>query len=142
MQKSKVHIAVVIDEYGGTSGIITLEDLLEEIVGNIYDEYDKQEKPDVEKIGDNRYRIQGDTPLEDVMEELDITLPEDEGYDTIGGLVLSTLHTIPKDGQKFTVHFGNIAITVTSIIDHRIVETVLTIESADEKAIEDKSDKE
>lgn len=142
MQKSKVHIAVVIDEYGGTSGIITLEDLLEEIVGNIYDEYDKQEKPDVEKIGDNRYRIQGDTPLEDVMEELDITLPEDEGYDTIGGLVLSTLHTIPKDGQKFTVHFGNIAITVTSIIDHRIVETVLTLEDSDEKAIEDKSDKE
>lgn len=128
MQKNKIHIAVAIDEYGETSGIITLEDLLEEIVGNIYDEFDQQEKPDIEKIGNNQYRIQGDTLLEDVMEELDIELPQDEGYDTIGGLVLSTLHQIPKDGQKFSVSFDNVFITVTNVVDHRIIETVLTIE--------------
>ncbi len=139
MQKNKIHIAVVIDEYGGTSGIITLEDLLEEIVGNIYDEYDEQEKPEIEMVGDKRYRIQGDTLLEDVMDELHISLPEDEGYDTIGGLVLSTLHTIPKDGQKFTVNFGNISITVTSVVDHRIEEVILTIE---DKKEEEKQEKE
>lgn len=138
MQKNKIHIAVAIDEYGETSGIITLEDLLEEIVGNIYDEFDQQEKPDIEKIGNNQYRIQGDTLLDDVTEELDIELPQDEGYDTIGGLILSTLHQIPKDGQKFSVSFDNVFITVTSVIDHRIIETVLTIEEKKEKEKEDR----
>ncbi len=142
MQKNKIHIAIVIDEYGGTSGIITLEDLLEEIVGNIYDEYDKQEKPEIEKIGNNRYRIQGDTLLDDVMEELDISLPEDDGYDTVGGLVLSTLHTIPKDGQKFTVNFDNISITVTNVLDHRIDEVILTVEEKKENEEIDEGDRE
>lgn len=141
MQKNKIHIAVVIDEYGGTSGIITLEDLLEEIVGNIYDEYDEQEKPEIEMVGDKRYRIQGDTLLEDVMDELHISLPEDEGYDTIGGLVLSTLHTIPKDGQKFTVNFGNISITVTNVVDHRIEEVILTIEDKKDEQTEKEEEK-
>lgn len=126
MQKKKVHIAIVIDEYGGTSGIITLEDLLEEIVGNIYDEYDKQDKPEIEKVGENLWRVQGNVPIDDLADELDIELPQDDGYDTIGGMILSTLHTIPRDGVKFSVHIHALAITVTDVEEHRICEVLVS----------------
>ena len=75
MQKKKVHIAIVIDEYGETRGIITLEDLLEEIVGNIYDEFDEAEAPEIEKLGDNRWRVSGTLSIEDLEEELDVDIP-------------------------------------------------------------------
>lgn len=95
MQKKKVHMAVVVDEYGGVSGIVTMEDLLEEIVGNIYDEFDPQETADIQQLEPNLWRISGSAPLEDVAEALGIELPLEEEYDTLGGLVFDQLTTIP-----------------------------------------------
>ena len=74
-------MAIVVDEYGGTSGLVTMEDLLEEIVGNIYDEFDPQEEKEIEKLGDNLWRIAGSCELEQVAEALDMEFPEDEEAD-------------------------------------------------------------
>lgn len=92
-------MAIVVDEYGGMSGIVTMEDLLEEIVGNIYDEFDKQTEAEIVRAGDNTWRISGSTPLKDVNDALDLSLPEDEDYDTLGGLIFSQFTTIPQDGS-------------------------------------------
>ena len=96
MQQKKNHIAIVVDEYGGVSGLVTMEDLLEEIVGNIYDEYDPQVEQAVAKIGDNLWRVSGICELSVLSEALDTPLPLDEDYDTLSGLVFSQLSSIPQ----------------------------------------------
>ena len=98
MQHVKTHIAIVVDEYGGMSGIITMEDLLEEIVGNIYDEFDPAAESEIQPLGSDTWRVNGGVELEAVAEALKITLPEDEDYDTLGGLIFSRFSTIPQDG--------------------------------------------
>ncbi|HEX4492353.1 MAG TPA: hemolysin family protein [Acidimicrobiia bacterium] len=97
MQQQKFHMAIVVDEYGGTAGLVTLEDLLEEIVGEITDEYDVEE-PQVEHLPDGSLRCPGRTPIDDVNEELDAHLPDDE-WDTVGGLVFNTLGHVPEEGE-------------------------------------------
>ena len=108
MQDKKTHIAIVVDEYGQTVGIVTLEDLLEEIVGNIYDEFDPQEESEIQKIGDNEWRVSGALSLSDFSDETGIELEENEDYDTIGGMVLSTLSQIPEEGTTLDVLFFTI----------------------------------
>ncbi len=125
MQKKKVHIAIVIDEYGETCGIVTLEDLLEEIVGNIYDEFDEAEAPEIEKIGDNRWKCLGSLPIDELEKELDIEIDTNGDFDTVGGMVYSCLHTIPEDGQTFTVNTKGLKIDVTKVQDKKIVETII-----------------
>ena len=98
MQHVKTHIAIVVDEYGGMSGIITMEDLLGEIVGNIYDEFDPAAETEIQPLGDDIWRVNGGADLEAVAEALNVTLPEDEDYDTLGGLIFSRFSTIPQDG--------------------------------------------
>ena len=137
MQKKKVHISIVIDEYGETRGIVTLEDLLEEIVGNIYDEYDKQETPEIEKIDENKWKVSGSLSIDDLAEHLDIEIPEDREYDTVGGMIFSCLHTIPADGQTFSVEIFNLKVTVTRVEDKRIMEAIVEklepVEESEEK---------
>ena len=125
MQHNKVHIAVVIDEYGETSGIITIEDLLEQIVGNIYDEFDPEEPEDIVRIHDNLWRVSGSTRVEDLAEALDMELPEDEDYDTVGGMVFSCLHTIPQDGETLEVDVNGLRIHVKHIEDRRVEEALV-----------------
>ena len=125
MQKKKVHIAIVIDEYGETRGIITLEDLLEEIVGNIYDEFDEAEAPEIVKLDDRRWKVSGTLAIEDLEDELDVDIPDDRDYDTVGGMVFSCLHEIPEDGQTFTIVTNGLKITVTKVEDKRIAEAVI-----------------
>ena len=120
MQTRKQHMSIVIDEYGGTSGLITMEDLLEEIVGNIYDEFDPQEEKDIEKLGDNLWRISGSCELEQVAEETGVEFPEDEESDTLGGLVFAQLSFIPEDGSQFTVDTCGLHIEVQSFNDRRV----------------------
>lgn len=124
MQNKKIHMAIVVDEYGGTSGLVTMEDLLEEIVGNIYDEFDPQEDKEIEAVGDNLWRISGSAELESIAEALEIQFPEDEEYDTLGGLVFAQLSSIPQDGSTFEVEGCGLHIQVTEFIDRR-VETAL-----------------
>lgn len=125
MQNKKVHFAFVIDEYGLFAGIITLEDLLEEIVGNIYDELDENEEEDITSLSDGRYRILGDTTIEDINEKTDLDIKESEDYDTLGGLILSTLSTIPEDGTKFEKDIDNLKMNVEEVLDHRIISVIV-----------------
>ncbi len=126
MQKKKVHLAIVVDEYGETSGVITIEDLLEEIVGNIYDEFDPAEMTEIEKIGDNLWRVSGSVDIETLAETLDMELPDDDGYDTVGGMVYSCLHTIPKDGTVLDVQVHGLNVHVVRIEDRRIEEALIS----------------
>ena len=102
MQTQQVHVAVVIDEYGGTAGLVTIEDILEEIVGEIADEYDR-EAPRVEDLGDGRLRVTARLPVEDLAELLDVTLPEDDDVETVAGLMARALGRVPIPGATCTV---------------------------------------
>ena len=108
------------DEYGGVSGLVSMEDLLEEIVGNIYDEYDPQVEQAVTKVGDNLWRVSGICELSVLSEALDIALPLDEDYDTLSGLVFSQLSSIPQDGSHPELDVAGLHIYVEEISDHRV----------------------
>lgn len=116
MQKSKTHIAIVIDEYGGTAGLITIEDLLEEIVGNIFDEYDDVVL-DYEKIDENTYIVSGMLSVSDINDIMDTAFPEEE-FDTISGIVLSLSGKMPDVGDE--VQFGTTSLRVEEVDDKRI----------------------
>jgi putative hemolysin len=122
MQKLKVHIAVALDEYGGTSGLVTVEDLLEEIVGEIQDEYD-QELPKIVKIDENNFLIGGGAGIEEVIEETGLPVSQGE-FDTIGGFIFSYIGRVPKQGEEIKIN--DYKITVTSVISKRIAQVKLT----------------
>lgn len=118
MQKNKTHFAVVLDEYGGLGGIITISDLLEEIVGNF--SYDANEDgEDIVQIDDNTWRILGSCDIDTVAEVLDVELPIEE-YNTFAGMILGELGTIPDDGSTPSLEAYNLSIKVLKIEDHRI----------------------
>lgn len=139
MQSRKVHMAIVVDEYGGTAGLVTLEDLLEKIVGNIYDEFDPQDTPDILALGGDRWRVSGGAELETLAEALELELPEQEEYDTLGGLVFAHLSVIPEDGEQkdLKLELPEFTVQVESIADHRVewcvVEKKVKIEEGLEK---------
>jgi magnesium and cobalt exporter, CNNM family len=116
MQTEHFHMAVVIDEYGATSGIVTMEDLLEEIVGEIADEYDV-ERPGVERLGDGSLRVPGRMSIDDVSDELGIELPDTE-WDTVGGLILNLLGHVPEDDES--VRFKDLELTAEDVQERRI----------------------
>jgi len=126
MQQKKIHIAIVLDEYGGTSGLVTMEDLLETIVGNIYDESDPQiSADDIVALGDDEWRVMGSVELERLEEELGIKIilenEDDEDIETVGGLIFSRLTAIPDDGPcNEIITVGNLEIALESVEDHRV----------------------
>ena len=120
MQSKKVHLSIVVYEYGGTSGLVTMEDLLEEIVGNIYDEYDPAEPPELEQIGEGLWRASGALSVGELAETLGIELSEDLDYDTLGGLVFSQLSVIPDDGSRPIVEALGLRIQVEELCDRRV----------------------
>ena len=126
MQKQKLHIAIVVDEYGDTSGIVTLEDLVEEIFGNIYDEFDENEPAEIEQLKENLWRVTGTADVDDIAKELDIDLPESSDYTTLGGMVFSNLKTIPKDGTTVDLDVGDIHIHVDAISRRRIQSALVS----------------
>jgi putative hemolysin len=125
MQKNRTHFAVVIDEYGGMSGIITMNDLLEQLVGELEDDASMpKEEPLVERIDSKTWRIRGRAPLDVVSEQLGVMLPE-EDYDTFGGLVFGILGAIPGDGATPTVEEYGLVVKVTEIRNHRLESAVV-----------------
>ncbi len=140
MQAKKVHLAIVIDEYGSSAGIITMEDLIEEIVGNIYDEFDAVEEAEIIPVGENKWSVSGDTLIEDLNEKTTIELPESEDYDTVGGFIMSKLSTIPRDGHEFDVETDKAKIHVLKVEDKRIVRVLIekldSTQQAEEQARE------
>jgi putative hemolysin len=111
-QNQKLHIAVVLDEYGGTAGIVTLEDILEELVGEIADEYEETLPEPIRKIDQNTVEADARTSIDDVNDECELNLPEDEDYETLGGFVFSRLGYIPKTDESF--EYENLKFTVAS----------------------------
>ena len=121
MQSQKHHLAIVVDEYGGTAGVVTIEDLLEQIVGNIYDEFDPEEPQPIVRVSDTVWRAQGSLRIDELTEALEIETPEDADYDTLGGMVMSCLHAIPADGSQFTVETNGLRIRVEKVEDRKVV---------------------
>ncbi len=130
MTETKVQMAVVVDEYGGTSGIITMEDLIESILGNIQDEFDNEDE-EISQVNDNTFTIDGTTSIYEVSDLLDIELPEGD-YDTLAGYIVSTLGRIPTENEHPTVTFENAEFTVEQVCDRRITR-VRVVKYSDEE---------
>lgn len=143
MQKSKQPIAIVLDEYGGTSGLISLEDLLEEIVGEIYDEYDQpeEEKREIEKLNDDEYRVPGEMPLKDVIEQLQLPTPEDEDFNTFAGIVFDRLKTVPTVGTIVPLPKLHIEAKVEKMDGNRI-ESLIVVKKEPEPVVEESTSEE
>jgi CBS domain containing-hemolysin-like protein len=122
MQRGKFHMAVVVDEYGSTSGLVTLEDLLEELVGDIADEHDVEDR-DVEPLGDGRWRVDASLPMQELNELLATNLPRDR-WNTVGGLMFGLLGTIPKEGQ--TVTLQGFRFTAESVQGRRVATVLVS----------------
>jgi CBS domain containing-hemolysin-like protein len=116
-QEKKMHLAIVVDEYGGTAGLITLEDIIEEILGEIRDEYDKEENP-ITKLGDNKYIVLGKLSIDELSELLNTTFDENRNYETVGGMILNHAGQIPKEGFSFQLE--NYKFIVKEIQNKRI----------------------
>lgn len=127
MTERKVQIAIVLDEYGGTAGLITLEDLMEDIVGNIQDEYDHEEE-EIHRMSDNEFTVDGAASIDEVAAMTGVELPEGD-YDTIAGLVTERLGRIPKAGEHPQVKEAGLAITVLEVEDQRIARLLLVKDS-------------
>ena len=117
-QNKKQHIAVVLDEYGGTAGIVTLEDILEELVGEITDEYEETPPEPIKEVDQNTIEVDARTYVDDLNDQFELSLPEDEDYDTVGGFVFSRLGYVPKTGESFD--YENLKFTITSAEARRI----------------------
>ena len=127
MQQEKNHMAVVVDEYGGFSGIVTMDDLLEELVGHINDEKEEQiEQEPIIKIDENTWEIDGTASLDEVEAELGVRLPTDE-YDTIGGLIFAQMDIIPEDGSTFEIEAYGLAMKIVRIADRRIERVLVCV---------------
>lgn len=127
MQKTRNHFAVVVDEYGGMSGIITMNDLLEQLVGDLDDDLSfPRETPEIERVDAKTWRIQGIAPLDDVSRQLGIILPEEE-YETFGGLVFGLLGSVPQDGSTPELRAYGMLIQVTKIREHRLENATVTL---------------
>jgi CBS domain containing-hemolysin-like protein len=100
-QNQKLHVAVVLDEYGGTAGLVTIEDILEELVGEIADEYEEAPPQSIKRISENTIEVDARIHIDELNSEFETELPEDEDYDTLGGFVFSHLGYIPKTGESF-----------------------------------------
>lgn len=131
MQNKNIHFAIAIDEFGEMSGIVTLEDLVEEIVGNIYDEHDPHAKPSIEVINDHQWKVSGNVIIEDLSEAIGVPIPEDEDYDTIGGYIFSHLRSIPQDGTTKTIKADNLVFQITKIQNRRIKEVIISKDISD-----------
>ncbi|WP_027338659.1 hemolysin family protein [Halonatronum saccharophilum] len=116
LRKEKIHMAIILDEYGGTAGLVTIEDLLEEIVGDIQDEYDEEENM-IKVISTEEIQVDGRVDIDEINDILEIDLPE-EDYETISGFILSMLGYVPKTGEK--LNFENLEISVEKVIQRRI----------------------
>ena len=126
LQKEHQHIAILVDEYGGFSGIVTVEDLIEEIVGEIEDEYDPDDEPKLQKIDDHNYIVDGNYIIDDLIDELDLNLTNNN-HDTIGGFVLHLLGEIPEENQQRTVKYENLTFLIISVKGNRVTKIKLTI---------------
>ena len=138
MSSKRIQMAVVVDEYGGTAGIVTLEDIVEAIMGNIQDEYDVEEE-EISKIDENTFTVDGTIDIEEIDELIGKELPEGD-YETLAGFIMDELQCIPKNGEMNEVVFENVKFTVLSVEDRRIEKIKVEITPVEETIDEDDED--
>ncbi len=142
MRKTKNFFAVVLDEYGGMNGIITMNDLIERLVGDITDEETEEEKiPDIIPLDSETWKISGVAPLPDVAAALEMELPIDE-YDTFGGLVFGNFGSVPEDGTTFEIEACGLAIKVTDVLDHQIVAATVCKAAPEAEEVSEEAEEE
>ncbi len=136
-KEQKVHMAMVLDEYGGTAGLITIEDILEMIVGEITDEYEPtdEEEPGIEPEGDRAYRVHARVHIDDINDELNVALPEDDDYETLGGFVLATLGRVPDTGETF--EYEGLRFVITQAEKTRVQEVRIEVPDRTAARMED-----
>lgn len=138
LKERRIQIAIIVDEYGGTSGLITLEDLIESILGNIQDEYDNEEE-EIFRVSENEFTVDGATSIDEISDLTGVELPEGD-YDTIAGLVTDLLGRIPKEDENPCVQVKNLTITVLEVEDQRLARLLIVkgepIESDEEETAE------
>ena len=139
MRLQRIQMAVVVDEYGGTAGIVTLEDIVEAVMGDIQDEYDEEEE-EISKIDENTFTVEGTIDIEEIDELIGKELPEGD-YETLAGFIMDELQCIPKQGEMNEVVFENVKFTVLEVEDRRIekikVEITPVVEENDEEEEDD-----
>ncbi|MCF0116914.1 MAG: CBS domain-containing protein, partial [Bacilli bacterium] len=124
MQKTKNHIVIVKDEYGGTDGILTMEDILEELVGDMWDELDEVQEP-IKKLGRTMYEVDGMMNIDDFFAHFEMEPPEDADYDTVGGFILDRLERFAKIGDK--VNYDRLRIEVSNVDDFSVVKALVKV---------------
>ena len=129
----KNHLAMVVDEHGGIAGLVTIEDVLEELVGEIYDETDELEQPWVQ-VNENTYKVSAKLNINEINEMLNLHLKEDDSYDTLSGLVLYYLGHIPEKGESIKI--DSLLLTVSKVEEHRITEVIITKEQPENPSAE------
>lgn len=141
LQKTQSHLVVVTDEYGGTEGIVTLEDIIEALVGEIWDEYDSVSNDEFEEISDNLYKVNGSAALEDMFEFFSLPFDEEENDDivTVGGFVTAQLEKIPVVGDSFT--YAHLKFTVTTTDSARVTGVLVKVGEREEEDKKDKKDR-
>lgn len=142
-KEKKIQMAVVVDEYGGTSGLVSMEDLLEGIVGNIQDEYDDEEE-DISETEDGRYIVDALASIEDVFKFFSLITDDSDDYDTIGGYIINELGYIPSEDDKPSVMIGNVCFSVQEMDERRIeklLAQIIPVEEQDDEAITSKDKK-
>ena len=140
MTARHIQIAIVVDEYGGTEGIVTMEDLLESIVGNIQDEYDDEEQ-EIFRVSENAFTVDGSTSIDEISDLLQVHLPEGD-YDTIAGLVVELLGKIPKPGERPSVTLKSLTFTVEEVEDRRVSKILIVKDVSHDDETKDQEDEE
>ena len=142
LQKNKHQMAIVLDEYGGTAGLITMEDIIEELVGNIFDEYDdEEEEKEYEEIDDNTFMISGSVGIHDLRKILNTDIPEGD-YDTLSGYLIELLGRIPDDDEKPLIETKNVTYKIEEYEDKRILWVKACRNNTDKNGQEDDNDEE
>ena len=131
MKVNRIHMAIVIDEYGGTAGIVTVEDLLEEIVGNIFDEYDEEEDKEFKQIDETIFEVKAMISLEELEEHLEVELPVEE-YETLNGFLIGLIGNIPSKDEEIEVQFKNLYFKVIEVTDKRIEKVIIEVNNEDD----------
>lgn len=131
-QQKKIQAAIVVDEYGGTAGLVSMEDLIESVMGNIQDEYDNEEE-EISAIDEDNFDFEGTVLLDDIEELLDIEVDEDADYDTLSGLIMDLLGRIPEEDEHPVVEYQGVEFTVVLVEEHRIAKVHAKILPKEEK---------
>lgn len=136
MQSEKIHMSVVVDEYGQTEGLVCMEDIIEEIVGNIFDEHDEEEESDIKRVGDNEYLIDGGASLGEIKDLFDIDFP-DEDFETLNGFLLYMLGHLPDENENIKISYRGYDFLPVKVCD-KMITLVRVIKNKEDKDKEDK----